>query len=175
VTAIVLVAAVGRNGVIGADGGLPWRLSSDLKRFKALTWGKPMLMGRKTWESIGKALPGRISVVVSRDPAFAPADARVARSVAAGLELARQAAAELGADEIAVVGGGEVYRQTIALADRLAITEVDLAPPGDALFPAIDPIVWRETAREAHAAGPRDEAAYAFVDYSRRINTASNR
>jgi dihydrofolate reductase len=165
---LVLVAAVARNRVIGADGGLPWRLSSDLKRFKARTLGKPLLMGRKTFESIGRALPGRETIVVTRDPAFAAPGALVAGSLEAALALAGERARALGAGEIVVAGGAEIYAQTIARADRLFITEVALDARGGARFPPIDPLIWREVGREAGERGLRDEADFAFVDYERR-------
>jgi dihydrofolate reductase len=164
---LVLVAAVARNRVIGANGGLPWRLSSDLKRFKALTWGKPLLMGRKTFESIGRALPGRETIVVTRDPAFACPGVFVARSVEAGLDLATERACAMEADKIIVAGGAEIYAQTIASASRLFITEVAIDTKGEARFPPIDPREWREVRREAGERGPRDEADFAFVEYER--------
>ena len=136
---LVLVAAVARNRVIGANGGLPWRLSSDLKRFKALTWGKPLVMGRKTFESIGRALPGRDTVVATRDPAFAAPGVLVARELEAALHLAAERARATGASEIIVAGGGEIYAQTIGRAERLFITEVALDANGEAYFPPIDP------------------------------------
>ena len=165
---LLLVAAVAHNGIIGANNRLLWRLSSDLKRFKALTMGKPMVMGRKTFASIGRPLPGRETIVVTRDPAFPPEGALVAHSLEAALKLAHERAAAMGADAIVIAGGGEIYAQTIGRGDRLAITEVALAPEGDARFPAIDPSVWREVRREAGERGPRDEADFAFVDYERR-------
>ena len=136
---LVLVAAVARNGVIGADHGLPWRLSSDLKRYKALTWGKPMVMGRKTYLTIGRALPGRETIVVTRDPGFAAPDVLVAHDLQAALTLAAERARAMGASEIIVAGGGEIYAQTIALAERLFITEVALDAEGETRFPPIDP------------------------------------
>jgi dihydrofolate reductase len=165
---LLLVAAVARNGVIGADNRLLWRLSSDLKRFKALTMGKPLVMGRKTFASIGRPLPARETVVVTRDPDFAAPGALVAHSLEAALRLAAERAAAMGADAIVIAGGGEIYAQTIGRADRLAITEVALDPEGDARFPPIDPSAWREVRREAGERGPRDEADFAFVDYERR-------
>ena len=165
---LVLVAAVARNGVIGAKGGLPWRLSSDLKRFKALTWGKPLVIGRKTFESIGRALPGRETIVVTRDHAFAPLGALVTHSLDAAVALAAERAHALGADEIIIGGGAEIYAQTIiARANRLFITEVALDPEGGARFPRISPREWRETRRETGERGPRDDADFAFVDYER--------
>jgi len=165
---VVLVAAVARNGIIGANGGLPWRLSSDLKRFKALTWGKPMVMGRKTFASIGRALPGRETIVVTRDPAFASSGVLVAHEIDAALDLAHERARIMGADEIIVAGGAEIYAQTIEQASRLFITEVALDAEGEARFPPIDPLQWREVGRETGDRGPRDDADFAFVEYERR-------
>jgi dihydrofolate reductase len=165
---LVLVAAVARNGIIGANGGLPWRLSSDLKRFKALTWGKPLMMGRKTFESIGRALPGRETIVVTRDPAFASPGALVAHELDAGLDLAAERARAVGADEIIIGGGGEIYTQTIGRASRLFITEVALDAEGEARFPPIDPREWQEISRETGERGPHDNADFVFVEYERR-------
>jgi dihydrofolate reductase len=164
---LVFVAAVARNGVIGANGGLPWRLSSDLKRFKALTWGKPLVMGRKTFESIGRTLPGRETIVVTRDPAFAPAGVLVAPDINAAVDLAAERARATGADEIIIGGGGEIFAQTIARASRLFITEVALDAEGEARFPPIDPHEWSEMSRESGERGPRDDADFAFVSYER--------
>ena len=165
---LVLVAAVARNGIIGAKGGLPWRLSSDLKRFKALTWGKPLVVGRKTFESIGRALPGRETIVVTRDPTFAPSGVLVAHSVDAALDLAAERARGMGADDIIIGGGGEIYAQTIARAHRLFITEIALDAEGEARFPPIGLQDWREASRERGERGPRDDADFAFVNYQRR-------
>ena len=168
---LVLVAAVARNGVIGANQGLPWRLSSDLKRYKALTWGKPMVMGRKTYLTIGRALPGRETIVVTRDPGFAAPGVLVAHDLKAALELAAERARVMGADEVVVAGGGEIYAQTMALAERLLITEVALDATGETRFPPIDPGKWREVRREKGARGRRDDADFAFVEYERRGET----
>ncbi len=163
---LAIVAAVASNGVIGGDNRLLWRISSDLKRFRALTTGKPMIMGRKTFVSIGKPLPGRQTIVLTRDPSWAHPGVETAASLDAALAAGATAAARMGADEIVIAGGADLYAQTLGLADRLHITEVDLAPPGDAHFPPIDRTRWRETAREAHSPGPNDEAAFTFVDYA---------
>ncbi len=165
---VVLVAAVARNGIIGAKGGLPWRLSSDLKRFKALTWGKPLVIGRKTFELIGRALPGRDTIVVTRDPTFAPSGVLVAPDIDAALDLAAERAGATGADEIIIGGGAEIYAQTIARANRLFITEVGLDAEGETRFPPIDPHAWREITRETGERGPRDDADFVFVEYDRR-------
>ncbi|MGD0184929.1 MAG: dihydrofolate reductase [Roseiarcus sp.] len=164
---IALIAAVARNGVIGAGDALPWRLSSDLKRFKALTMGKPLIMGRKTFQSIGRALPGRATIVITRDEGFACEGVEIASDIESALRLAGMKARAAGVDEIIVAGGGEIYAQTIARAGRLYVTEVALAPEGDAFFPPIDPALWREVSREAGARGPRDDADFAFVEYGR--------
>jgi dihydrofolate reductase len=166
--AIALIVAMARNRVIGAGNRLIWKLSSDQKRFRALTWGKPLIMGRKTFDSIGKPLPGRETIVVTRDPAFAPTGVRVAHDVDAALALAEKIADEMKADAIMVAGGGEIYRQTIERADWLYLTEVDLTPEGDAHFPAVDSAHWREVSRERGVRTERDEAEFVYVDYVRR-------
>ena len=170
---LALVAAVARNGIIGANGGLPWRLSSDLKRFKALTWGKPLVMGRKTFTSIGRALPGRDTIVVTRDAAFAPPGVFVAHDLKAALDLAAERARAMGANEVIIAGGGEIYALTIARANRLFITEVALDAEGEARFPLISPREWRETGRHTGERGPRDDADFAFVEYERRTDSSS--
>jgi dihydrofolate reductase len=157
---IALVAAVARNGVIGRDNGLAWHLSSDLKRFKALTMGKPMLMGRRTWDSIGRPLPGRRTLVLTRDRGFRAEGAEVVHDWEAALAAAA-------GTELMVVGGAEIYALALAQADRLHLTEVAAEPDGDVRFPAFDRAQFRETFREAHPAGPRDEHAFAFVDWER--------
>jgi dihydrofolate reductase len=163
---IVLLAAVADNGVIGRDNALPWRLSSDLKRFKALSWGKPVVMGRKTYLSIGKPLPGRTNIVVSRDATFFAAGVLVSELDAA-LIAARGDALRRGVNEIVVIGGTDIFTQTMPIADRLEITHVHARPEGDTFFPAIDPGLWRETMRSEQPAGPRDEASFSYVTYTR--------
>ncbi|MET0605581.1 MAG: dihydrofolate reductase [Beijerinckiaceae bacterium] len=167
--AIVIVAAMGRNRVIGRDNAMPWRMPTDLKRYRRLTMGKPMVMGRKTFLSIGRPLPGRESIVLTRDAGFvAPDGVHVASSLEAALSLATARAAAMEADEIIIAGGGDIYAQAIDLADRLHITEIDAAPEGDARFPEIDGSRFREVGREAHPAAPPDDHAFSFVDYARR-------
>lgn len=162
---LVLIVAMGRNGVIGRDNALPWHIPADLRRFKRLTVGKPVIMGRKTFESIGKPLPGRHNIVLSRDPAWtapgvSPA-ANLAEAVAAaGLDPRARA------EGIFVIGGASVYAEALPSATRLEITEVDLAPEGDTLFPAFDRRRWRETGREAHAP-EGDTPGFAFVTLQR--------
>lgn len=172
---IALVVAVARNGVIGRGGVLPWHLGSDLKRFKALTVGKPIVMGRKTFAAIGRPLPDRTSIVVTRDPIFQAAGVTVAHSPAEALEIAATIATATGAGEVAVIGGGEVFAEVLPYADRLYVTEVDAAPAGDAIFPEIDAADWEELRREAHPAGPRDDHPFVYVDYVRRRSSAEAR
>jgi len=152
---ISFVVAVSRNGVIGREGGLPWHISSDLKRFKEITMGKPVIMGRKTWDSLPrKPLPGRRNIVITRQEGFAAEGAEVAASPEEALRLAGDV------PEVAVIGGGEVYRLFWPMVDRLYLTEVDLEIAGDTHFPALDPAEWREVAREVHARGERDSASF---------------
>jgi dihydrofolate reductase len=165
---IALVAAVARNGVIGADNRLIWRLSTDLKRFRALTWGKPLVMGRKTFQAIGKPLPGRETIVVTREAGYASTGVHVAHDIETALTLAEEVGRRMEANEIIVAGGGEIYLQTIDRADRLFLTEVALEPTGDAFFPPVDPALWREVRRQSGERTVRDEADFTFVDYARR-------
>jgi dihydrofolate reductase len=163
----VLVAAVAENGVIGRDGALPWRLPSDLRRFRAITLGHPLVMGRKTYDAIGKPLPGRTNIVTTRDTAFAARGVTSAPSLEAALTVARGDALRRGVRHIMVIGGGELYRQTIGRARRLEITRVHARPAGDSVFPAIDPAQWRETGRCEYPAGPGDDAPFTTVAYER--------
>jgi dihydrofolate reductase len=165
---LVLVAAVARNGVIGSGQGLPWRLSSDLKQFKARTWGKPLVMGRKTYLTIGRQLPGRETIVVTRDLGFAAPGVLVVHSLEAALDLAAERARAMGASQVVIAGGGEIYAQTMPRAERLLITEVALDAKGETRFPPIDPRQWREVSRENGERGLRDEADFAFVEYERK-------
>ena len=171
---LVLIAAVARNGAIGRDNRLLWRLRGDMAHFRANTMGHPVIMGRKTWDSIGRPLPGREIVVVTRDTGFAaPAESvHVAHSLEAALALAQTRARAMGAAAVMVAGGGEIYRALLHRADRLVRTAVDLAPEADAFVPAVDPAVWEEVAREPHESGQGDEAGFAFVTYVRRSLTS---
>ncbi|ARM89131.1 dihydrofolate reductase [Rhizobium sp. CIAT894] len=163
-----IIAAVARNGIIGRDGDMPWRLSSDLKRFKALTLGKPIVMGRKTYDSIGKPLPGRPNVVISRQATIGHPDVQMAHSLPEAMTAAERLARETGVDEICIIGGGQVYTQAIDLADRMCITHVEAALDGDASFPAIDPDIWRAGETIAVPAGEKDTYPTRFVVYERR-------
>jgi dihydrofolate reductase len=169
---IVLVVAVAENGVIGQGGRLPWRLKSEMRHFRDVTWGKPVVVGRKTYESFArKPLPGRTNIVVSRDRTLTIPGALVTSSVGAALDAARGDALRRGVGDISVVGGADIYAQTIANADRLVVTRVKLQPEGDTTFPPIDPKVWREVERTDHAAGPDDEAGYSIHVYERQQPT----
>ncbi|VTZ52334.1 Dihydrofolate reductase type 3 [Methylocella tundrae] len=166
---LALVAAIGQNGVIGADDRLPFRLPSDLKRFRALTWGKPLLMGRKTFESIGRPLPGRETIIVTRGLEFsvAASGVHVAYDLDEALALAQRRAEAMGADEVILAGGGDLYGALLAHVDRMYLTLVDLAPPGDVRFPHIDWSEWVERARIRPPPHPADEASFAFVEFQR--------
>ena len=160
--------------MIGSGNTLPWRLRSDMQHFRALTMGKPVIMGRKTFLSIGKPLKGRTTIVVSRDREFAAAGAVVAPNLDAAFAVAHGDALRRQADAIVVAGGAEIYAQALPFAARLVITEVHCAVAGDAHFPAIDPTVWRETAREEHAPAAGDDSAFAFVTYARQSAAATS-
>jgi dihydrofolate reductase len=171
---IVLLAAVAENGVIGRANALPWRLKSDMIHFRAFTMGKPVVMGRKTYLSIGKPLKGRTTIVVSRDPAFAAPGIVVAPSLNAALAVAHGDALRRNADAVVVAGGADIYAQVMPLAARLAITEVHKRADGDTHFPAINPKIWREIARSEQQPAADDEIAFAFVRYE-RVNAAAMR
>jgi dihydrofolate reductase len=165
---VSLVVAVAENGVIGRDGGLPWRLSSDLKTFRRLTMGKPLIMGRRTFQSLRKPLDGRDNIVVSRDAAFQPEGAIVARDLAAALERARACAIARGVDEIMVIGGSDVFKEALPFARFIYKTEVHGRPEGDALFPDVDWSQWEERRREPLEKGERDDFAATFVVLERK-------
>lgn len=164
----VLIAAVADNGVIGARGDIPWRLKSDQARLKAMTMGKPIVMGRKTFLSLRRPLPGRTNIVVTRDGDFRARGAVVTTSFTDARAIARGDALRRFVTEIAVIGGAEIYAQWMDDADRLEITEVHAQPEGDTRFAAIDASIWQEVARERHPAGPDDSADFSYVTYRRR-------
>ncbi|HEY5380116.1 MAG TPA: dihydrofolate reductase [Pseudolabrys sp.] len=165
---IVLVAAVAENNVIGKDGQLPWKIKSDLRHFRALTLDRPVIMGRKTFQSIGNALDRRTNIVITRDPEFTAEDVEKAPDFKAALALARKDAEARGADEVMVIGGSGVFAEALPMADRLEITHVHASPEGDVFFPPIDPKIWREDSREERPAGPDDDADFSVATYSRR-------
>jgi len=162
---LTFVVAVSRNGVIGRDGGLPWHISSDLKRFKELTLGKPIIMGRRTWESLPKRpLPGRTNIVLTRQRDYQAPGASVVATVGDALSVARRE----NPSEIAVIGGGEVYRMFMDKVDRIYLTEVDAHVDGDTRFPTLDPAQWREAAVENHPKGPHDSAGFTLRTLDRQ-------
>jgi dihydrofolate reductase len=164
---IVFVAAVAENGVIGRDKAMPWRLKSDLKHFRALTVGKPIVMGRRTFESLSGPLKGRTNIVLSRDPKFAALGILVARSLEHALEAARGDALRRGVSEIMVIGGSDLFSALMPVAARLEITHIHASPEGDTFFPAIDPGIWKEIARSEHAQTPDDSTRFTCVTYQR--------
>ncbi len=163
-----MVVAVSRNGVIGREGGLPWRLSSDLKLFKAITLGKPVIMGRKTWESLPrKPLPGRLNIVVTRQRNFAAAGSIVVGTAAEALS----AASSENANEIAVIGGGEIYKLFMPIATRIYRTDVDCGAEGDTYFPALPAADWQETHIESFPQGPNDSSSFKLRTFDRTSAT----
>jgi dihydrofolate reductase len=165
---VAMIAAIGENRVIGSEGRIPWRLPTDFAHFKRMTLGKPLIMGRKTFESIGKPLPGRANIVVSRQPDYAPEGVIVCASLNAALRRAQAIAQTDGADEVMIGGGAEIYSEAMPLADRLYITHVAAAPEGDAKFPSIDPDSWKIAHRHDIARGDRDSADFTVLTYVRR-------
>ncbi len=165
---LIIVVAVAANGVIGRDNRLLWHIRSDLRRFRELTWGRPMIMGRKTFESIGKPLPGRETVVLTRDPAFAAEGIHVAHTWDEAVATAERLARARGANAVAVVGGAEIYALALPHAERIHLTEVHASPVGDARFPVFDRAAFRERSRKHHPAGPNDEHPFTTVDLERR-------
>jgi dihydrofolate reductase len=152
-----------RNGVFGREGRLPWRLKSDMALFKQLTMGKPIIMGRKTWDTLPiKPLPGRMNVVLSRDGSFEPKGALVCESLDEAVQIAREQASDDGADEVCVIGGAAVALAAFPKARRLYLTEVDAEPEGDVVLPPFDETGWREVRREHHPAGDGDEFPFTF-------------
>ena len=162
-----IIVAAARNGVIGRNNALPWHLPEDLRYFKRVTMGKPIVMGRKTFESIGRALPGRTNIVVSRQPGYAPEGLRVVASLEEALALAEDIALIDGAEELMVIGGAEIYRAALPLARRLYLTEVDADVDGDAFLPPIDWGEWREISRQRVEANDGNPYPYSFVVYER--------
>jgi dihydrofolate reductase len=165
---IVLIVAVAENGVIGADGAIPWRLKSDMQRFKAMTINKPVVMGRKTFVSLRRPLPGRTNIVITRDADYRAAGAVVTTSLHSARAVATGDALRRFVTEIAVIGGAEIYAQWMGIADRIELTEVHARPAGDTYFAAIDAADWQEVARVRNPAGPDDGAEFSYVTYIRR-------
>lgn len=172
----MLVAAMAENGVIGRNGRLPWHIRSELQHFRALTWGKPVVMGRRTYLAIppeNRPLPGRTNIVISRDPEFAARGAVVASHLTRALAVARADALRRGTHEILVAGGAQIYAQSWMAADEIALSLVHCRPEGDTRFPRIDPEIWREVERTERPAGPGDDAAFAIVRYRRHSSAGA--
>jgi dihydrofolate reductase len=165
---LVIVAGVADNGVIGDDNRLIWRLKTDLRHFRALTLGRPVIMGRKTYLSIGKPLPGRETIVLTRDAGFAAEGVHVAHDIEEALALGQRLASRLQADSVVIAGGADVWAQTLPLAERLEMTFVHASPAGDARFPEWPRAAYEQTRAERHPAGPDDEHAFTFATFRRR-------
>ena len=164
VPVIALVVAMGENRAIGRGGELPWHLRSDMKFFRKVTMGKPVIMGRRTFNSLPRVLDGRLNIVLSRNDGFAvPEEVVIARSLEEGLDVARAACAEAGADEIAVIGGEDIFREVLPQVGRIYLTEVHASPDADTWFPDLDKTAWREVFREVHEAGPNDDHDFSIV------------
>jgi dihydrofolate reductase len=171
---LVLIAAVAENGVIGRANQLPWRLKSDMQHFRSATMNHPVIMGRRTFQSLFKPLQGRTAIVVTRDPTFTAPGAVVAGSLAAALAAAHGDALRRGADAIMVAGGAEIYAQAMPLAQLLLITLVHDQPEGDAVFPAVDRSIWHEVDRVEHAPGPGNSASFAYIRFERANRSAAD-
>lgn len=169
---IAMIAGVAENGVIGSDQTIPWRVPSDMAFFKKTTMGKPIVMGRKQFETVGKPLPGRANIVITRQRDYQPEGVLVFHDVETALAEAGKIAEADGVDEIMIIGGGELYAQLMARADRLYITHIDLSPSGDVRFPAIAPEQWTVIDLPEVAPSPRDEATYRVKVYERRRDAA---
>jgi dihydrofolate reductase len=164
---IVLIVAVAENGVIGRNGTLPWRIKSDLQYFRSVTIGRPVVMGRKTFQSIGRPLPHRTNIVISRDPDYAEPGILVTADIVTALGVACGDALRRNVDSLAVIGGTEIFQQTLPFANRLVVTEVHAKPEGDTYFPEIAPTLWREIERRPQPKGPDDDYGFSFVTYER--------
>ncbi len=167
-----MIAAVARNGVIGHDQDIPWRIPSDFAFFKRTTMGKPMVMGRKQFETVGKPLPGRTNIIVTADTGFKSEGTVVVHTLDEALRIAGEIAERDGVDEIMIIGGGTVYRQMMPRADRLYVSHVELEPEGNVRFPDIDPEVWQVVAEPEVTPDPRDAAPYRVKVYERRRRSA---
>lgn len=165
---VVIVVAAARNGVIGRDGDMPWRLPTDLKHFKALTLGRPVVMGRKTWQSIGRPLPGRPNIVITRDAGFVAQGAERVGSLEEGVQRAQAKADGLGVDDICIIGGGQVYRDAMSFADIIQMTVVEADIEGDTVFPTIDASLFEKVSEVAPPRGETDSHSVVFTTWRRR-------
>lgn len=172
---IALVVAMGENRAIGRGGDLPWRLSSDMRYFRKITMGKPIIMGRLTLGSLPRVLDGRLNIVLTRNAAFEASGAVMAYNLDEALDVARREARRTGTDEIMVIGGADVFSAILPQADRIYLTEVEAAPDADTWFPELDRSQWREVSRQRHAPGPKDDHAFSFVVLERIAPGATRR
>ena len=171
-TRIAMIVGVAENGVIGSAQTIPWRIPSDMQFFKRTTMGKPVVMGRKQYETVGRPLPGRTNIVVTRQPGYQPDGVLVFHSIEAALAKAEEIAEADGVDEIMIIGGGELYAQLMPQADRLYVSHIDLAPEGDVRFPVIDQAIWAIVDLPEVEPSPKDDAAYRVKVYERRKDPA---
>ncbi|GAA4662892.1 dihydrofolate reductase [Bartonella pachyuromydis] len=165
---IYLIAAVAENGVIGCEGAMPWRLSTDLQRFKALTFGKPVIMGRKTWDSLGKPLLGRANIIITRNCTLKAEGAIIVHSLSQACSVAKRRAAQDGADAIFIIGGGEIFQQGLHIADKIFLTEVLASIKGDSFFPVFDKEKWTLVQTQYIPEGNKDSHPTRFVVYERK-------
>ena len=172
---ISLIVAVAENGVIGRGGQIPWRVSSDMKFFRTTTMGKPVIMGRKTWESLKKPLAGRDNIIVTRDGGYVADGGHVADTIEAAIQFGQAFATRRGTGEIMVIGGAQIYTAFMERADRLYLTRIHCSLQGDVYFPDPDPAIWREVSRSAHQPGEKDTAPYTFLRYERHETSEDGR
>ncbi|ACS51579.1 dihydrofolate reductase [Bartonella grahamii] len=165
---VCLIAAVAENGVIGREGAMPWHLSTDLQRFKALTFGNPIIMGRKTWDSLGRPLPGRTNIVITRNCAFTAEGAVIAHSLSQACSIAKNVASQNGADAVFIIGGGEIFQQGLYMADKIFLTEVLASIEGDSFFPVFDKEKWTIVETQDIPKGEKDSHPTRFVVYERK-------
>ncbi|MEL6088620.1 dihydrofolate reductase [Bartonella schoenbuchensis] len=165
---IYLIAAVAQNGVIGCEGTMPWRLSTDLQRFKALTLGKPIIMGRKTWDSLGRPLPGRTNIVITRNRTFTAEGAVIAHSLPQACDIAEEVATQNGADAVFIIGGGEIFKQGLMIAHKIFLTEIFASIAGDSFFPIFDKEKWTIIETQYIPQGDKDNYPTRFVIYERQ-------
>jgi dihydrofolate reductase len=166
---LALIVAQSQNRVIGKDNSLPWHLPKDLQYFKKVTLGKPIIMGRKTYESIGRALPGRVNIVVSRNPDYKVEGVEHAQNLDQAIELAKKVCIETSVNEVMVIGGAQIYHQAIEVADVLYLTSVEAVVEGDAYFPEIDYSLYKQTQKQSHCADDKNPYPYSFVTYEKII------
>ena len=168
---VSLIVAATRNQVIGRDNQMPWHLPADLRYFKQRTLGKPIIMGRKTWESLGRPLPGRLNIVISRQADVELDGAEIFADLATAIQRGQEWATQQGVDEVMIIGGGQLYQHALSLAQRVYLTRIDLELEGDTFFPVLDPQQWQQTDAQAHPA-QEQQPGYSFEVWQRRYSSA---